>query len=39
MSGLKKGYWLEPGVHTVDVLLETVDRVRESFRMFQQRRL
>ena len=30
---------LEPGVLTVEVSLETVDRVRESFPMFRQRRL
>ena len=29
---------LEPGVLTVEVSLETVDRVRESFPMFRQRR-
>lgn len=30
---------LEPGVLAVEVSLETVDRVRESFPMFRQRRL
>jgi hypothetical protein len=30
---------LEPGVLTVEVSRETVDRVRESFPMFRQRRL
>lgn len=30
---------LEPGVRTLEVSLETVDRVRESFPMFRQRRL
>ncbi len=30
---------LEPGVRAVEVSLETVDRVRESFPMFRQRRL
>jgi hypothetical protein len=30
---------LEPGVGAVDVSLETVDRVRELFPMFRQRRL
>jgi deaminated glutathione amidase len=30
---------LEPGVLTVEVWLETVERVRGSFPMFRQRRL
>jgi hypothetical protein len=30
---------LEPCVQTMDVSLETVERVRESFPMFRQRRL
>ncbi|MDQ0733117.1 putative amidohydrolase [Arthrobacter sp. B1I2] len=30
---------LEPGVRTMEVSLETVERVRESFPMFRQRRL
>jgi predicted amidohydrolase len=30
---------LEPGVRAVEVSPETVDRVRESFPMFRQRRL
>ncbi|WP_305775672.1 hypothetical protein [Pseudarthrobacter sp. NIBRBAC000502772] len=30
---------LEPGVRSVEVSLETVERVRESFPMFRQRRL
>jgi predicted amidohydrolase len=30
---------VEPGVRTVEVSLATVDRARESFPMFRQRRL
>lgn len=30
---------LEPGARAVEVLLETVERVRESFAMFRQRRM